>query len=472
MEIIGGNILWGQVLPAAEVCGVSIDSRKVQKGDIFFALPGEKTDGHAFVKSALQAGAVGAVVKHWPDNLDKSRLKEEADGVNDLKSTGGPLIIQVDDGLKALQTLASWYRKQFSIPVIGVTGSTGKTTTKDLIAAALSKRLSVLKTEGNYNNELGVPLTLLNLSDEHQAAVVEMAMRGQGEIAELCSIATPTMGVITNIGKTHQELLGTQENIALAKGELLESLLQVEGWAVLNNDDSWQHFLRKRYNDLKTINYSIKQSATIYARNIQLHGLIGSTFQVQLPQVEGEIQVPVPGLHNVYNTLAALGVGWLLGLHLEEMAAGLADIQLSSMRLEIKNGYRETTLINDTYNANPDSMRSALEVLSIAGGKRKVAILGDMYELGDYTEAGHLEVGKEVAKKEISLLVTVGKLAEGIAKGARKAGLADERVKAVWDKESAIKIVKEYLEPGDVVLVKGSRGMRMEDIIKFLQSES
>jgi UDP-N-acetylmuramoyl-tripeptide--D-alanyl-D-alanine ligase len=384
------------------------------------------------------------------------------------KTNPAPLL-EVPDVLKALQDLAAWYRKQFSIPVIGITGSTGKTSTKDLLAAVLGPRYNTLKTSGNYNNELGVPLTLLQLTNKHQAAVVEMGMRGLGEIASLCQIAAPTLGVITNIGHTHQELLGTQDNIALAKGELLESL-PADGWAVLNADDPWQVFLGQRCG-VRAFYYGL-QSATadIYATDLRSESN-GSRFKVHLPQTAGEVWLPVPGQHNVTNALAALGAGWLLGMQLEEMTEGLAKAQLSAMRLSINPGIEATTIINDAYNANPDSMLAALNVLSDTAGSRRIAVLGEMYELGDYAETGHRLVGTAAARLGVSCLLAVGKLAEHIAQGAREAGMPKALVATVPDNQQAIRLLEAYLQPGDVVLVKGSRGMHMEEIVAALQPQ-
>jgi len=458
VQVIGGKVITDNAWSNHGVTGVSLDSRNIKVGELFFALPGERVDGHAFVSKALQAGAAGAVVNHWP----------VGEPMPDASLNFGPApIIEVADVLSALQDLAAWYRRLFAIPIIGVTGSTGKTTTKDLLAAVLSKGFRTLKTSGNYNNEIGVPLTILELTDQHQAAVVEMAMRGPGEIAALSTIVAPTVGLITNIGHTHLELLGTQENIALAKGELLDSLPET-GWAVLNADDPWQGFLGNRCK-VRTFYYGLQPATGIFASDLQLQGSAGSRFQVHLPDAVGEVWVPVPGRHNIYNALAALGVGWLLGMKLEEMAAGLAEAQLSAMRLDLGPGYQGTTLINDAYNANPDSMLAALRVLDNIEGKRRVAVLGEMYELGDFAEEGHRRVGEEAARLKVSFLVTVGKLAENIAEGALEAGLPQDCVRAVPDKNRAVNLVKDYLEPGDVVLVKGSRGMHMEEIVSALQ---
>ncbi|NPV91490.1 MAG: UDP-N-acetylmuramoyl-tripeptide--D-alanyl-D-alanine ligase [Firmicutes bacterium] len=460
------QVIWakppaGEVAPHLLASGVSIDSRTVKPGDLFFALPGQRVDGHEYVESALKAGAVAAVVSRVPEGFDPG---EKADSV----------LLEVKDVLTALQDLAAWNRQRYNIPVVGVTGSTGKTTTKDLISAVLSRRFKTLKTSGNYNNEIGLPLTLMQLDGTHQAAVIEMAMRGPGEIAYLCSIARPSIGLITNIGHTHEELLGSQENIARAKMEILTNL-PTEGWAVLNWDDLWLRKLAARTRG-SVMFYSASgqpgigeyEGEKITASDFRFAGKEGVRFLVRLGGQEQEVYLPVPGEHNISNALGALAVGHLLGMRLEEMAEGLSEARLSAMRLDIKEGLNQTTIINDTYNANPDSMRAALRVLSHLAAGRRVAVLGEMYELGDYAPEGHKIVGVEAARQGVSLLVTVGDLAGYITEGARSVGLPRERTAHFDDNRSAADYLLRELVPGDTVLVKGSRGMKMEQIVAAL----
>ncbi|MDH7478804.1 MAG: UDP-N-acetylmuramoyl-tripeptide--D-alanyl-D-alanine ligase [Syntrophomonadaceae bacterium] len=455
-QIIGAKPLSGKIPPHATAAGVSIDSRQTVPGDLFFALPGEKTDGHEFVKAAFSAGAAAAVVQRHPPGLEEMPAA---------------VLLQVTDVLRALQELARWYRRQQVLPLVGVTGSTGKTTTKDLIAAVLSQRYCTLKTSGNYNNEIGLPLTLLNLSPQHQVAVVEMAMRGPGEISHLCSIAAPSIGVITNIGHTHQELLGSQANIARAKGELLASL-PPQGWAVLNGNDPWLVSLAQQA-PCPVLYYGLEEEPSevmlqVSAGQIRSRGREGAVYQVRLPDQQGEVQLSVPGRHNVLNSLAALAVGYLMGMKLEEMAPGLTQARLTAMRLEIKSGINQTTIINDAYNANPDSMRAALRALRDLAGGRSIAVLGEMYELGDYAQEGHNIVGAEAVRQGVSLLVTVGRLASHIAEGAVAAGLDPGRSVHFGDNQAAAAFLRQELTAGDTVLVKGSRGMRMEQVVDAL----
>jgi len=375
-------------------------------------------------------------------------------------------MIRVSDPLQALQALARGYRSLFDIPVVAVTGSTGKTTTKDLIAGVLGRKMAVIKTVGNYNNELGLPLTLLNLDDRHQAAVLEMAMRGPGQIAELCEISHPQVGVITNIGKTHLELLGSQEAIAEAKGELLTAL-PTDGCAVLNADDPWQVKLASRVKG-EVIYYGIDNKCQVRATDIRLRGLEGVDFKLHIPSGEADCFLPLPGAHNVANALAAAAVGYRFSLTADEISAGLASVSLTGMRLEVKRGIRDTKIIDDSYNASPASTTAALELLAAVDGNRRIAVLGDMYELGKETISGHREVGEKAALLSIDCLCTVGELAREIAVGAELAGLPKKRIHIFQEKAEAVAFLKSYLQKGDLVLIKGSRGMRMEEITAAL----
>ncbi|HHY40240.1 MAG TPA: UDP-N-acetylmuramoyl-tripeptide--D-alanyl-D-alanine ligase [Syntrophaceticus sp.] len=431
-----------------EITGVSIDSRKVKPGDLFFAFSGEHVDGHDYIEDAFHRGAAAAVISR-PVCCKRDKA-----------------LIRVSDPLQALQALARGYRSLFDIPVVAVTGSTGKTTTKDLIAGVLGSKMAVIKTEGNYNNEIGLPLTLLNLDDRHQAAVLEMAMRGRGQIAELCEISRPQLGVITNIGKTHLELLGSQEAIAEAKGELLSSL-PPEGCAVLNADDPWQLKMASRVRG-ELIYYGTDSKCQVRATDIRLRGLEGVDFKLHTPSGEADCFLPLPGRHNVANALAAAAVGYKFSLNPEEIAAGLAYVSLTGMRLDVKAGIRDTKIIDDSYNASPASTIAALELLAAVDGNRKTAVLGDMYELGEETITGHREVGVKAAVLSIDCLCTVGELAREIAVGAESAGLPKKRIHTFQEKAEAIAFLKSYLEKGDVVLIKGSRGMRMEEITASL----
>lgn len=441
----GGEIIQGD--PLVIISSVSTDTRKIKKGDLFFALSGERYDAHNFLAQAAVAGAGGLVV---------SRPVEFPPGIP---------VLMVGDTLGALQALAASNRERCGVTVVGITGSTGKTTTKDMVARVLNTHLRTLKTMGNFNNEIGLPLTLLDMDETFDAAVVEMAMRGPGEIDALCRIAGPKAAVITNIGETHLELLGTVSNIAAAKGEILEHI-PPEGFALLNAESP---FIRREAARCrgKVIFFGIEQPADIMAENIRPEGG-GSRFNAVVDGESHEFILPVPGRHNVMNALAAIGVGKEMGLSAEEIAEGLAAVALTGMRLEIieAGGLK---IINDAYNASPASTKAALQVLTeLAGGRRAVAVLGNMLELGTWSAEGHREVGETAARLGLDYLVAVGDLAAGIAEGAAGAGLPGERVFRCTDNVGAEKVLDGMLLDGDVVLIKGSRGMKMEQIVQHL----
>jgi UDP-N-acetylmuramoyl-tripeptide--D-alanyl-D-alanine ligase len=435
---------------------VCIDTRTLQKGDLFFALPGEKTDGHYFLKEALEKGAGGAVAAYCPADF----------AVADF-----PLII-VKDTVKALQQLAVAQRNIFSGLVVGVTGSTGKTSTKEMISAVLQEKWTVLKTAENHNNELGLPLTILDLKREDQVIVVEMGMRSLGEIDFLCRLSQPNYGVITNIGHTHEELLGSQERIAQAKAEIIAHLPAKGGLVLPHSAKNILHpWLTKIRCPL--LRFGLTAQADLAAQQICLRGEKGISFNLVYRGKEvGVINLPLPGKHNVFNALAAIAAAKHLGLSWAEIKTGLEKVALPGMRLEFNKTARgDVQVINDAYNANPDSMLSALEVLQeVAGGKRAIGVLGEMYELGAYTEEGHLLVGRQAQAKGLAYLVTVGKLGEIIARGAREAGMSRERVRSCLNNKEALSCLQEIMQTGDVVLVKGSRGVKMEEIVAGLLS--
>ena len=444
---INGRLLQGD--PETRVSGIAIDSRGAGPGQLFFALPGSKSDGHLYVGDALSRGAVAAVVSR--------QVQVDA---------GRPLIM-VADTMQALQDLAGYYRGLFPVPVVAVTGSTGKTTTKDLIAGVLGVGCRVLKTEGNQNNEIGLPLTLLRLDRSYDVVVLEMAMRGRGEIAALCRISQPQVGVVTNIGLTHIERLGSQQAIAEAKGELLEAL-PPGGCAILNGEDTWQRWLANKC-DCVVILYGLDERVAVSARNIVLQGLQGSEFLLCTPLGEAPCRLPLPGRHNISNALAAAAAGHRLGLYPDEIARGLATVSLTGMRQEIKEGIRGSTIIDDTYNASPASVMAALQLLSdVTDRGRTIAVLGDMYELGPETAPAHRAVGEYAAALRIDYLFTVGELAGEIARGASAAGMPACQVGVYPDNQSAIAVIRDFIKDGDVVLIKGSRAAHMEEIVEPL----
>ncbi len=457
------TILGGRLYGSPDVIyqGCSIDSRKIQKGQVFVAIAGEKTDGHQYITSAFKAGAALVIAE---------TAKLEQMEIPDIPSGAG--LISVGDTLRALQDLAGAWRNELNPIVIGISGSSGKTTTKDMVAAVLAKRYQVHRNMENFNNEIGLPLTILSAPAGTEIMVLEMGMRGLGQIRALCEICRPSMGVITNIGTTHMELLGSPENIAEAKWELIECLPD-GGTAILNAEDYWSVSKAARCNISKVF-YGIKGEYTspdVRADNILPTGSIRTLFTVVTEEQKAEVHLPLPGDHHVMDALAALAVGLVNKIPLLEGAKALEELKLSKMRLEMHPGVLKSTIINDVYNANPDSMKASLSVLAERGGDKTIAVLGEMYELGDFSVSGHRQVGETVAKLGIKELITVGKMTEDIAAGAFEAGIDQKRIHHCEDCEQAVKVTMEkirQLGPDTWVLVKGSRGMQMERVSELL----
>ena len=450
--------------PDLEVQGCIIDSRQALGGEMFFALPGEKVDGHDYIEAAWNKGAILVVAEETRfERPEKRPCVPE-----------GKALVLVKSVFRALQELAQAWRLELGSKVVGVTGSNGKTTTKDLIAAVLSERYRVYHNKENHNNELGLPLTILNTPLGTEILVLEMGMRGLGEIKTLCDIAKPDIGVITNIGTTHLELLLTQERIAQAKWELVEALPN-DGIAIINAEDSFS--VQKAKNDPHVTRFYGLEGAFAqpHVQGVQLRawGVLGTTFDVTFQDEKTTANLPLPGEHNVLDALAAIGVGTFFGIPLSVGCEGLGKLELSKMRLEVRPGAFGSILINDVYNANPVSMKASLQVLKERAGENKtLAILGEMYELGTSAESGHQEVGRTLAKLGVSELITVGKLAEEIAQGARSAGYAENQITVTATREQAITKAMDLLErfgPGTWVLIKGSRGMKMEEITEQIE---
>jgi len=439
-ELAKGNI-------EAEVTGVSTDTRTIKPGDLFFALIGENSNGHEYVTLAVEKGASAVVVS----------CDVEVNGT----------VIKVPDTLTALGDLAAWYRRQLNLRAVGITGSVGKTSTKEMIAAVLSRKFNVLKNCGNYNNEIGVPLTVFQLGPEHDILVQEMAMRLPGEIAELAEIVRPDIGVITNIGISHIERLGSRDAIAAAKAELLDAL-PMEGIAVLNADEPYFEFLSGKVS-CNVTSYGLT-NGDVRAENIQLDADGRPRFTVVVGEAGGrfDVALPVIGMHNVSNALAAVAVGLCFGISTEEIAAALGAVESTDKRANIIESKGKYKIIDDSYNASPDSMIGALKTLAVMDGVRKLAILGDMKELGDYAESAHKEVGKAAAKSGLYMIVTVGELALNIAEGAKSAGFQGE-IRNYYTTEEAATAVKDFVQPGDIVLVKASRAMATEKIVEALR---
>jgi len=423
--------------------GICTDTRTVTPGDLFIPLVGEKFDGHDFIAQAVKNGAVGIL---------SSRL--------DIIVPAHITVIIVVDTLLALQDLARFHRQRFSIPIIAITGSNGKTTTKDMTAAILASRFKVLKTEANYNNEIGLSLTLLQLTPQHEVAVVEMGMRGKGQIRQLATIAMPTVAIITNVSDTHIELLGSREEIAAAKAELLP-VIPENGLIILNADDHYVQEMTKQVHS-RLILFGL-EGGNIKADHIKAT-LQGMNFACHSAQGDFLAEIPTVGRHNVYNALAAIAVGLEVGLNFEDIHSGLCTFNASPMRLHIEK-MGDYIVINDAYNASPISMLAAIDTLVEVAKNRTVAVLGDMLELGHIKVEAHRQIGEKLAKCHVDIVVTVGELARHIAEAASFYGI--DKAIACDSHDAAREILTEIIKPGDTILIKGSRGMKMENMIKM-----
>ncbi|SFA82755.1 UDP-N-acetylmuramoyl-tripeptide--D-alanyl-D-alanine ligase [Selenomonas ruminantium] len=434
-----------------EFSAIVTDTRKISEGVLFVALKGERFNGEDFAAEALEKGAAGVVVS---EACDKKQLEKCAGTV-----------LQVKDTLAAYQLMAKAWREKFpQIPVVAITGSNGKTTTKDLTAAVLSAKGAVLKTQANFNNEIGLPLTLLGLKKEHTAAVVEIGMRGFHQIEALAPIASPQIGIVTNVGETHMELLGSLENIAKAKQELVEAI-PAGGTVILNADNKYVAGMRSAAKEgVKVMTFGLEQEADVKGEAIHTEGNV-TKFMVTYANERHEYEVNMVGRHNVYNTLAAIAAGFAMGLTPVEVREGLSHLEATKMRFELQQ-VKEWNVVNDAYNASPMSMTAAINTLSELTKGRKIAVLGDMLELGSVSEEAHLHVGEEVAEHGFTALVTRGEMGEFIAKGAENKGMT--AVYRCASHEDAAEKLHELLQPGDTLLFKGSRGMAMEKIIDLL----
>jgi len=426
------------------LAGVSTDTRTLVPGSLFAALKGERFDGHDFVGEAFRRGAAAALVSR------------EVQAV-------GPLVV-VEETLEALGRLASAHREALEVEVVAITGSTGKTTTKEMAAAILSQGGPTAKTPGNYNNEIGVPLALLELDQSHRAAVLELAMRGRGQIAYLAAMARPQVGVITNIGVSHMELLGSREVIAEAKAELLAALPE-DGTAVLNAQDDFFEFLKDR-TSATVVSFGLNVAANVQVDKVKVGPEGRVEFVLKGWWGKQAISLRAAGRHNALNAAAAAAAAMAAGAKAEWVAAGLAAFESADMRGRIVRAPGGFTVVDDSYNAAPDSMRVALDLLADLPGGRKWAVLADMKELGPMGADWHREVGEAATGAGVAGVVTVGELGHFIAEGARAAGLGE--VMEAEDNAGAAALIAERVRPGDVVLVKGSRLMKMEEVVQRL----
>jgi UDP-N-acetylmuramoyl-tripeptide--D-alanyl-D-alanine ligase len=451
---------------------VAIDSRQVIPGSVFFALQGEALDGHQFIGEALARGAIAIVGTARARELGFGRSLTLIDvaglqpNPNSVATEPDPEkrvpVFVTQDSLAALQKFAAFWRRKFpSVQVVGITGSVGKTSTKELIWAVLKQRYRTLKSKGNLNSETGLPLSLFDLNETHERAVLEMGMYAPGEIATLCEIAQPLIGVETLVAPIHLERLGTIENIANAKAELVEAL-PANGWAILNGDDTRVRAMRER-TPARVMTFGLEASNDIWADAIESKGLEGTEFGLHYQDVHMRVKVPLLGRHSVHTALAAAAVGLVQELSWEEILQGLNDVS-AQLRLIAVPGQNGITILDDTYNASPPSTLSALNLLNEMSG-RKIAVLGDMRELGEYEHEGHQLVGIRAADVA-DVIVAVGPLGRLIGEAALEEGHA-QVVFAEGNREATERI-QGLTRPGDVVLIKGSRGAQMEEIVQAL----
>jgi UDP-N-acetylmuramoyl-tripeptide--D-alanyl-D-alanine ligase len=438
-----GELLCGD--PETVITAVSTDSRKIDCGTLFVPIIGEKTDAHTFINAVFTAGA-------------SATLTQEHDRMTDTRAW-----IRVADTAEALQRIAAVYRKKFCIPLVGITGSVGKTSTKEMVALALSAGLNVMKTEGNFNSQIGLPLTMFHLATEHEAAVIEMGISDFGEMSRLARIAAPDYAVVTNIGISHIEQLKTQLNIMNEKLHIIDHFRK-GSVLFLNGDDTMLAGLRGQFNT-KIVYFGTQLWCDFRAENIRATAS-STKFTLFAKEEIGEVKLPVLGMHNVTNALAALAVAYTLGVPLTKAIVQLAGYRPLAMRQQIHR-VNEMTVIDDSYNASPDAIKSSVEVLCSFHTGKRIAVLADMLELGDFSQSAHFAVGKHASEAGVDIVITVGERAQEIARGAQSVH-PDIPCFRCGNNQEAIAKLKSILTAGDAVLIKGSRAMQTDQIVKAL----
>ena len=476
LSATGGRLLRGN--PGQGIPGIATDSRTIRLGELFVAIKGDRFDGHQFIYDAMLRGGIGAVV-----NVSDHRMPETVQEEELLRDR---MLIGVSDTLTAYQDLARFHRKRWALPIVAITGSNGKTTTKEMAAAILSERYVTMKSEGNINNQIGVPMTLLKLDERYQAAVLEMGISRPGELRRLSDLAKPQVALITNIGPTHLEMLGNVKEVAQAKSELLEGLDPDQGVAVLNRDDAFYTFLRARTR-ASVVTFGADPEADVVLGDLEESGSdvwIQLTFRPSAIRLGPEgsavrpatgrpsrirVRLQIPGRHNALNAAAAAAVARVLGCSSEEVRRGLEKFRPVTMRSEVIS-WEGRVILNDAYNANPASMRAAIETLEhYPGSGRRMAVLGDMRELGIESREAHRQIGRVVVSSGVDFLMTVGSEAGVIAEEALASGMDPKQVRVCRELSEAAKLLERLTADGDVVLIKGSRGMKMERIIDQLR---
>lgn len=451
IKICEAKLIWGN---EEGICGEFVkDTKEIKKGDVYIGIKGERFDGSTFFETALENGASLCILEHVeiPEHI-KEKYSDRT-------------IIIVKDTIKAIQKLATYKRSLYNIPVIAVTGSVGKTSTKDIIASVVGKKYKVLKTEGNLNNHIGLPLTILKLKNE-TALVVEMGMSSLGEISTLTNIAKPNIAVITNVGTSHIGELGSRDNILKAKLEILEGL-DANGTFVINNDNDMLNKWNKQNTKYKVKTFGIETKSDITANDIELKEY-SSSFIVNSENEKICVEIPVGGIHFVYNALCALTVGKILNIPTQSILEGIKEFELTKNRMDVRKIKGNITLINDCYNANYDSMHAAITYLGKLDAKRKIAVLGDMLNLGEYSKDLHERVGEDVVENEIDILITVGSEAESIVKKAVQNGMNRESTYNFKTNDEAIEQINKILKSEDAILVKASNAMKFNKIVEAL----
>jgi UDP-N-acetylmuramoyl-tripeptide--D-alanyl-D-alanine ligase len=435
-----GKLLYGHLV--TKVSNISIDSRTVQPKDLFVAIKGKNLDGHKFVSEAIAKGAIGAIISD-------AKIKAK-----------NSIMIKVKDTTEALGKIARHYREKFKPLVIAVTGSNGKTTTKEMISSILSRRMKVVKAQGSFNNDIGVPLTIFELDSQTQVLILEMEMNILGGITNLAQIAKPQIGVITNIGDTHLEFLGSREKVMKEKAELIESL-GAAGISILNTDDELVMDIGNSFPQIRRLFFGINNPADVFATNIIDLVTEGSNF---LLNGKYRIRVPVPGRHNIYNALAAIATSMAAGLDFAVIIPGIENFRPASMRLEIIR-IKDLIIVNDTYNANPQSMAAALETFSkITSEGRCIAVFGDMLELGKSSQSLHYNLGMDAART-VDVIFAIGKFSRAVIEGAIAAGINPDNVSVYDNNQMAITKLIDFIKPKDKILIKGSRAMHLEEVV-------
>ena len=445
IEKCGGEIITGSENEVLE--NFSKDTRTIQKDDIYIGIKGEKFNGNELWQDALEKGAKGCIVQGI--EFEQKEILKYQDKI----------IIKVEDTLEYLYKLAEYKRSLYDIPVVAITGSVGKTSTKDIISSVVAMKYKTLKTEGNNNNNIGLPMTILKLKD-HEAAVLEMGMNHFGEISLLSRIAKPTLSVITNIGTSHIGNLGSRENILKAKLEILEGMSQKV--LILNNDNDLLNEWNLKNTEATVHTYGIENESEFNAEDIILNEF-GSEFSYE----NEVIKVPVGGIHYIYNSLSAIAVGKYLGISIDKIKQGIENFELTKKRMDIIEK-RGAMIINDSYNASFEAMKASIEYLASVSKKRKIAVLGNMLELGEYTNELHEKVGEEVVKNNIDILITCGDYAKNIVNKAKKMGMDEKNIYYLENTKEIANLLKNMLSKDDAVLIKASNAMRFFDIIDML----